>query len=212
MTWYAHEILLRATPATLTAIHASAQLAPFAYHLRSLDQVQWYLPEHRHDLPEGGLLVIRPVCSAQEQGAQWHDSAILDTASLPPRPEMTPLLQADIATPLADQLSEASLPALSLRGTLAALAQQLQEPVVYYACGMWGGDVDFEYCLIYEPQESLFVRDVSERGHDTERALDMALAKLGLTLPSGFFAPHTRSFDWAAHRLRANAHLSEDTP
>ena len=203
MTWYAHEILLRATPAALAAIHASAQLAPFAYHLRSLDQVQWYRPEHRHGLPEGGLLVIRPVCCAEDRCAQWHGEPFLDTTSLPPRPEVAPLLQADIATPLADQLSETSLPAMSLRGTSAALAQQLQEPVVYYACGMWGGDVDFEYCLTYEPQESLFARDVSERGHGTERALDMALAKLGLTLPSGFFAPHTRSFDWAAHQLCA---------
>ena len=212
MTWYAHEILLRATPAALAAIHASAQLAPFAYHLRSLDQVQWYLPEHRHGLPDGGLLVIRPVCCAENRCAQWHDDPYLDTASLPPRPEMEALLQADIARPLADQLSETSLPAMSLRSTLAALAQQLQEPVVYYACGMWGGDLDFEYCLIYEPQESLFVTDVSERGHEAESALDMALMKVGLTLSNGFFAPHTRSFDWAAHRLPANSHHSEDTP
>ena len=211
MTWYAHEILLRATPAALAAIHANTQLAPFAYHLRSLDQEQWYLPEHRHGLPEGGLLVIRPVCCAKDRCAQWHGDTVLDTALLPLMPEMAPLLQADIATPLADQLSEASLPTQSLRSTLAALALQLQEPVVYYACGMWGGDVDFEYCLTYEPQESLFARDVSERGHGTERALDVALMKLGLKLPSAFFAPHTRSFDWPAHHLHAISHPSEET-
>ena len=101
---------------------------------------------------------------------------------------------------------------MSLRSTLAALAQQLHEPVVYYACGMWGGDLDFEYCLIYEPQESLFVTDVSERGHEAESTLDMALMKVGLTLPNGFFAPHTRSFGWAAHQLHDNSHHSEDTP
>ena len=204
MTWYAHEILLRATPAALAAVQSSAQLVPFAFHLRSMEGVNWYAPEHQHGLPEGGLLVIRPVCAAQAQGAQWHDDPILDTCTLPPlpdSPDVADLLLADIATPLADQLNEASIPDMALRTTLAALARQLNEPVVYYACGMWGGDLDFEYCLCYEPQESLFARDVSERGHGTERALDIALIKLGLTLPSAFFAPHTRSFDWAAHRL-----------
>lgn len=64
MTWYAQEILLRATPAALQAVRGSALLAPFAYHLHSLQDIDWYLPEHRHGLPQGGLLVIRPVCAA----------------------------------------------------------------------------------------------------------------------------------------------------
>ncbi|MDR2298275.1 MAG: hypothetical protein LBE30_08020 [Comamonas sp.] len=201
MTWYAHEILLRATPAALQAIRDSALLAPFAYHLHSLQDVDWYLPGHRHGLPQGGLLVIRPVCSAAAQGAQWHEEAILDTTSLPLNPDTLHCLQADIATLLADQVPETSLPAPHLRSMLAALAEQLHETVVYYACGMWGGDLDFEYCLSYEPQETLWVTDVAERGPHEKRALYQALMNIGLMLPSAFFAPHTRSFDWAAHRL-----------
>lgn len=201
MTWYAQEILLRATPAALQAVRNSALLAPFAYHLHSLQDIDWYLPEHRHGLPQGGLLVIRPVCAAAAQGAQWHEEAILDTVSLPLNPGTLHCLQADIATLLADQVPETSLPSVHLRSMLATLAKQLHETVVYYACGMWGGDLDFEYCLSYEPQETLFATDVCGHGHHTQRALHQALKSIGLTLPSAFFAPHTRSFDWAAHRL-----------
>ena len=80
-------------------------------------------------------------------------------------------------------------------------ARQLNEPVVYYSCSMWGGDIDHEYCLLYEPQESLLLTNASERGHGAERALVQGLQKLGLALPTPFFAPHTRSFDWAARKL-----------
>ena len=201
MTWYADEILLRATPAALAAIKADAQLADFAYHLKSLDDFSWYLPEYRHGLPAEGLLVVRPVCNAQSHGGRWYDEPVLDTALFRAPEDAQALLNPQIPELLSVDLHESALPTKPLRSQLAVLARQLNEPVVYYSCSMWGGDIDHEFCLLYEPHESLLMTDVSERGHGAKRALVQGLQKLGLALPTPFFAPHTRSFDWAAHKL-----------
>ncbi|RGE39736.1 hypothetical protein DZC30_21495 [Comamonas testosteroni] len=201
MTWYADEILLRATPAALTAIKADAQLVGFAYHLKSLDEFDWYLPEHRHGLPAEGLLVVRPVCNAQSHGGRWYGEPVLDAAQLSAATDAQALLNPQIPEQLAADVYDSALPCAALRASLATLAQRLNEPVVYYSCSMWGGDIDHEFCLLYEPQESLLMTDVAERGHGAERALGQGLQKLGLALPTAFFAPHTRSFDWAAHKL-----------
>lgn len=201
MTWYADEILLRATPAALAAIKTDMQMADFAYQLQSMDDFDWYLPEHRHGLPPEGLLVIRPACDAQSHGGRWYDEPVLDAALLSAPEDTQALLSPQIPELLSADLHESALPPHPLRNHLAALARQLNEPVVYYSCSMWGGDIDHEYCLLYEPQESLLLTNASERGHGAERALVQGLQKLGLALPTPFFAPHTRSFDWAAHKL-----------
>lgn len=201
MTWYADEILLRATPAALAAIKADAQLADFAYHLRSLDDFDWYLPEHRHGLPAEGLLIVRPVCNSQSHGGRWYGEPVLDTALFSALEDAQMLLNPQIPELLSADLHESALPPGPLRTRLAALARQLNEPLAYYSCSMWGGDIDHEFCLLYEPQESLLMTDVAERDHGAERALVQGLQKLGLVLPTAFFAPHTRSFDWAAHNL-----------
>jgi hypothetical protein len=68
---------------------------------------------------------------------------------------------------------------------------------------MWGGDIEYKYCLVFEPAESLFATKPtlpSDRP-DGEDALRDGLRRLGLSLPIAFFAPHTRSFPWQAQKL-----------
>jgi hypothetical protein len=63
---------------------------------------------------------------------------------------------------------------------------------------MWGGDIDYEYCLVYEPTESVvFTTDGSRID-----ALRAGLVKIGLELPTPYFAPHTRSYPWQMHKFR----------
>ncbi|MBO9880716.1 hypothetical protein [Xanthomonas sp. D-109] len=204
MTWYADEIILRASDAALKAISASSHLAPFAYHIQSLDGHEWYRQEQLHALPDGGLLMIRPVCGRSSHGVDWHGVAALDWAELPFDSIAEVLLDTSVAQQLSEYLDEESIPPLQLRKAIASLAAHLNQPVLYYGCGMWGGSVDYEYSLVYEPMESVFLTRSSVQfdGLGTEDSLRAGLAKIGLNLPTTYFAPHTRSYPWQLHKLR----------
>lgn len=204
MTWYADEVLLRATPAALAAIKADSQLVRFSYHLQSLDDVDWYMPEHRHGLPTEGLLIIRPACNAESRGSRnWYDEPVLDTSQLTAPQDAQSLLNPQVPECLRADVETSALPTQAWRNYLATLALQLNEPVVYYSCSMWGGDIEHEYSLIYAPEESIVITSTTEREDLERRALYQGLHKVGLELPSGFFAPHTSSFDWKAHALHS---------
>lgn len=206
MTWYADEIILRATPAALTAVGTSSQLRPFTYHVKILSGHEWYHDEHKHSLPDEGLLVVRPVCGISSHGAEWHDTSILDWSKLDSNPDARDFLSEEVSHVLAGYLDEESMPPASLRQASATLALQLQQPVIYYGCGMWGGDIEYEYCLVYEPTESLFITKQSCPDTDgTNDSLRRGLLKIGLHLPTGYFALHTRGFPWKKHRLQISA-------
>lgn len=180
MSWHANEILLRATPRALALISTSQTLRPFSYHVRSLAGHAWYRKEHEHSLPEEGLLVIRPVGTAVSFEAS-------DTASL----------SAEVTNELVTYLDgEAQPPPAPLRQALAGMAATLDQAVIYYACRMWGGDIDYEYCLSYSPSEALLV--TKPGGEDSLR---LGLEKVGLQLPTRYFALHTREFPWDTHKL-----------
>ncbi len=203
MTWYADEIILHATPAAVQAVRSSTQLAPFAYHVRSLDGHEWYRQEQEHGLPEGGLLVVRPVCGRSSHGFDWHDADVLDWDELPRDREGDVFLDPTVTQLLGEYLNDESLPPPQLRTTVAALAARLGQPALYYGCGMWGGDIDYEYSLVYSPTESLHLTrsalQPSELGGVD--ALRVGLEGIGLVLPSGYFALHSRGFPWQEHRL-----------
>lgn len=203
MTWYADEIILRASTAALEAVVGS-YLAPFTYHIRSLAGHSWYQQEQEHGLPDGGLLVIRPVCGNSSHGFDWHGIEALDWAALPFEPKAERLVDPTVSHVLSEYLDKESMPPLQLRKAVASLAAQLGQPVLYYGCGMWGGDIDYEYSLVYAPDESLALTKSSLQsgGPGTEDALRAGLARIGLALPSTYFAPHTRRFPWLEHKLR----------
>ncbi|WP_371184331.1 hypothetical protein [Xanthomonas sacchari] len=204
MTWYADEIILRASDAALKAISASSHLAPFAYHIQSLDGHEWYRQEQLHALPDGGLLMIRPVCGRSSHGVDWHGVAALDWAELPFDSIAEVLLDTSVTQQLSEYLDEESMPPLQLRKAIASLAAHLKQPVLYYSCGMWGGSIDYEYSLVYEPLESVVLTrsSLQSDGLGTEDSLRTGLAKIGLNLPTTYFAPHTRSYPWQLHKLR----------
>jgi hypothetical protein len=209
MTWYADEIILRASTTALEVVGASSHWAPFAYHIQSLDEHEWGHQEQRHGLPEGGLLVIRPVCGHLSHRVKWYEAAILDWATLPFEPRAAELLDTTMTQRLSKYLEEEAevMPPLQLRKAVASLAAHLNQPVLYYGCSMWGGDICYEYSLVYEPAESVtFTRPHFQSDTDTENyvedSLCAGLRKIGLSLPTVYFAPHTRCYPWQMHKLR----------
>lgn len=208
MTWYASEIILRATPAALARVNASPLLRPFSYHVQALAEHEWYCDEQRHSLPDEGLLVVRPVCGISSDGASWRGTPILEWSSLDSLPSAECYLNEEVSRDLAIYLDGEPPPPSSFRKAAATLALELKLPIIYYGCGMWGGDIEYEYCLVYEPKESLFLTKRSCPDTDgTNDSLRRGLLKVGLSLPTGYFALHTRSFPWETHRLHTSAQV-----
>lgn len=206
MTWYADNILLAATPGATARLSDDPLLRPHSCLITNLDGHEWYRPEHRHSLPEGGLLVIRPVAAPDSHSASWYGEAVLDW-SLPDAPPLSAALIDGLDATAFDYPG----PPLSFRRFLASLAAGLKQPVLYHACAMWGGSIEQEYCFAYTPVETLFVTrpDMPFQTADTdpvipyltENALVRGLALIGIDSPTGYFAPHTRAFPWRDHAL-----------
>jgi hypothetical protein len=203
MTWYADELLLRATPNALAAVRNSRTLAPFAYHVRSVDDHAWFKPEVVHRLPQEGLIVVRPICGPESHDVGWYGEPVLKWSELTPASADVSALNEGINAQLSAYLDEDSQPSIAFRSALAEFAKQLQEPVVYYACGMWGGDIEYEYALVYNPDESLLATKptLPPDRDGLEDSLRAALGALSLELPTGYFALHTRAFPWESHKL-----------
>lgn len=203
MTWYADEILLRATDDAVARIRADVTLAPFAYHVANLDDFTWHSPGHYHELPEGGLLVVRPV-GRPVAHQRWYGEAVLDWSSLKPEGKVEDVqLAPDADERLRLELEDEDVPPRAFRTYLSELAQDLRAPLMYYSCSMWGGDVDSEYCLVYGPNETLHVTETTPsptepQGIDSLRA---GLRCIGADIPSPFFLLHTRAFPWQDYRL-----------
>ncbi|WP_295641810.1 hypothetical protein [uncultured Methylibium sp.] len=205
MTWYADEILITGTARALKWAAASA-LADSSYVVRELAENSWDRPDQEHGLPSEGLLVVRPVCGKSSYGAKWHDSAFVDWSTLIGT-EVQVSSNRDVDQVIAEYLDEESTPPLPFRAFLSQLSHSLEQSVVYYACAMWGGDIDYEYSLIYSPNELIATTRPTlppERPGEGD-ALQVGLLALGLRLPTPFFALHTRSFPWGEHRLRSEA-------
>jgi hypothetical protein len=185
-------------------IRASAQLGPFSYLIRSLSGHDWHRPEIQHGLPPEGLLIIRPVYGASSHEAGWYEIPVLDWAELALHDAHADLLiDQRVTQDLSQYVDNDSVPPLALRKALTSLALTVDETVIYYGCGMWGGDIDYEYCLVYQPEEQLFVTkpDLPPDRSGGEDSLRLGLTRLGLSLPTGYFAPHARSFPWKAYQL-----------
>jgi hypothetical protein len=203
MTWYADEIICRATPEALAAIAAEPSLSAHAYHVTSLDDFSWYRPEFRHSLPDGGLLVLRPVCGAESHGAEWHGTPILDWNSLPLEPSARFEPDPAVTARLTEYLDGDSLPPMKFRQAVAEISSRIGARAVYYACAMWGGDIDYEYSLMYGPTESVSITNpgLQPDRDGVQDSLRVGLSFIGLDLPASFFLLHTRDFPWPDYKL-----------
>jgi hypothetical protein len=201
MTWYADEIILPGTQAALAEIQRHPLLRAHAFHARTTEGHDWHREDIVHDLTDEGLIFIQPVCDLSSHAASWHDLPVLDWTLLVPSDGRVDMLNDAVTTKLVDYLDEEYLPPVALRQFLAQLATQLLQPVLYYGCGMWGGHIESEYCLVYSPREALFCTNPEDRQFAKVDALCKGLSEIGLHLPTSYFAPHTRGFEWSEHKI-----------
>lgn len=168
-----------------------------------------------HGFPETGLIVVRPVCDADADGAEWYGEPVLDWGLPRAADTSSPLDLADVAR--ACGVIEALLPPESFLSFLQALATRTEATLVFYSCTMWGGDIESEYAFVLGRSPSAIVALPQDRDEDgcprvvviegarqtpsTRDVLSIALSALDFQIPTPYFAPHTCAFPWRSYRL-----------
>ncbi len=192
MTWSADKILLAGSRRAVEIVGRSS-LAPYAFHITDLDGYPWHRPEAAHGLPEGGLLAIRLPDGASAGAGEWREEG----------EQARHLLSVTATAVLAEHLPADKQIPEQRRLSTAHLALQVGQPILHYRCEMWAGELEFECTLVYSPAESVLCADVSESSSPAAPdALRDGLLRIGLQLPTRYFAPHARDFPWSRYRLQ----------
>lgn len=155
----------------------------------------------RHGLPERGLLAVMPPIG----GSNYDTSPIDQRAADAQRDDGygdAPAAKWEKAgfpgrARIAETNTELEWPT-GLHEALVEIAAETGEPLFHYFCETSGGAPDFEAAFVASPGWPIAVLTKRDDEDPRDPLVD-ALVFLGLGLPSGFFAPHERSFDWARY-------------
>lgn len=166
----------------------------------------------RHGLPERGLLTVAPNFYRDEydiREADNDDCGYNYGTSAYQWKAIDNNFEAIPDIPLTLGLDDNQI---KLLGCLQWLHKQTKEPIMYYKCEMWGGEVDEELSIAfnngiqfywYDPEKRITFQLNREQATASEKTpLQCGLEKLGLFLPTFFFALHDRSFDWQRYQIR----------
>lgn len=202
MTWHADELLGPATPAILAAVRADTRLASYA-HVVPVTTISRL--RARADRPNG-LLIVRPVCDAagNEPAFDWYRGTALDSQSFTGSADMSVLHAAHTAH-VGD---DAPTPPRNFLAAIQDLALRVGEPLVYYSCAMWGGDIELEQAFVLGSEPHVYSKlgnaeavCLPSAAPSQEDVLVSALRELGFELTDPYFEPHTRAFEWQRYTL-----------
>lgn len=102
-------------------------------------------------------------------------------------------------------------PPPALLGAIEAIASTSGTPLVYDSHATWGGDSDAEFAWLFAPKPLVFVLKGDSR-HQVVTAtgnvrtssgsvLTAVMPHIGVDLPAGYFALHTRRFPWERYAI-----------
>lgn len=205
MTWYADHVFCEPREAVLAALKET-WMARAVHHVVEPLAHDWYTDGIEHGLPEGGLVVVRPVA---EPGAKRQGREVVSWKAYPKRDRPPwPIPGRHVRRTLDE--GEQFYPPDGFLAYLSEFAAATASVVAYYQCFSWGGDVESETAWLCGDDPRVFAGRrngncvaFTRDGHAEKDAdvLIEALRPFGLVLPSPYFALHTREFDWAPYAL-----------
>lgn len=256
MTWYAQQIFAQPRNNVIAAFQSIPSIAKAIYHIPHLrnmaseenvvDGVMFDNDEpvnlHRTvrsgpKLPPGGLLVIRELCGSGDDHdcAGWFDEDAVfwdDIGDGLPASD-DPILEYDNAFANAPDWWASIAPPTAMLRQLQTLADTTKSVIAYYACHMWGGNVECVFGWVWDGhrKSSCFYRGIvasDDEGKETTGfytdltgafavdrfgqrqivdgdVLTLILLHFGLLLRDGHFDLHTRSFPWNQYKLNSSA-------
>jgi hypothetical protein len=226
MTWYASHIYAEPNPTVVSALSRHPVLSKGLYLVNSLKGHQWESKPH-HGLPRKGLLVGRELCAPRTEEAEWHqrrDSSISWEEITGPTgidiilPEYLPVSEFGR---LYHDHGQAAYPPIAFLRFLKHLHETTNTTVSFYHHFSAAEQaVQQEFAWVFGEEELVYVRHGERSIHLYSRAqmsttpyevtqlahtgvLVLILKHHRLNLPTGYFALHTRHFDWEKYRLTA---------
>ncbi|MCA9094569.1 MAG: hypothetical protein KDA68_13870 [Planctomycetaceae bacterium] len=251
MTWYAQQIFAQPRRDVIAAFQAIPALANAIYHVPDFADMQTtaevtcggIVTEEGFEqitrtiitgprLPPDGLLIIRELCNPiDDDCGEWFGPDRVSWAGIGenlPLPD-DPLLQMESVFSDAPQWWSDAAPPIPLLVQLRHIADTTNSIVAYYACHMWGGDVECVFGWIWdgERKSSNFYRgvvspneqNIEDTGFSTDltgaysidrygrrfiaqgNVLTLLLLHFGLLLSNGDFELHHCKFPWNKYKL-----------
>ena len=166
--------------------------------------------QHKHALPEAGLLVIKPKIYKTGYDSADHDPIFWDKYQDNQDDKWAFINENKMYNDEFPTSIAASQP--KLFSFLEKLNIRFNVPILYYYCIMWGGEIEEEYALIFDKGIKIYQYD-----YETEKdfqlmanskieldatTLQIALKHLDIALPTWFFALHESSFDWKRYQVK----------
>jgi len=218
MTWYASQIITVGDPSILAAIKRDPLFADHAYWVTNPIHHNWHTPEVAHSIPPEGLVFIRPICDPTDHIAEWHDNDILSWERFDIASDTEIVLSPLVIAQKIPNFELPGFPPVSVLRVAKNLSLKTKIPVAFYYCFFWGGDAEIEYAWVFGNSERFIIRVTENVPPNINRLLEIdtdidainvydddvlvrTLRFLSCSLPTPFFAPHTRSFLWYQHRL-----------
>ena len=197
MPWFCSELIAEYKPALLKAWRNVDAFEGRLYHVTDLSGHDFGRKDNKHGLPERGLLFVRNL----EPAPWWDDAGGYSLINSIPHRGATLTIEYPETHRLLLQFAKYC--SVNFRCTIA-----------HYSAFSWGGPLESENTRLFLPSERQIFRD-QERGLTINQAEDGTVSAtekdhLAITLeyfdvisPTGYFAPHTRHFDWKRHAIQS---------
>ena len=164
--------------------------------------------------------MVRPVSDGDTKAHlhSWYKEDVVSWDAFEDFEDREPDLRIPPTVLASDSTEAQVLPTEKFLRFLRYIGVKHGTPIVYYQAFWWGGDAEEEFAFVYEGKDetlySLVLVDGKEPRMEARQnsvpastmeddVLIRALRHLGLELPTGYFALHTRSFEreWNKHRV-----------
>lgn len=219
MTWSASHIYAEPKPSVISAFCFVDALSDGLYLVKDFAGHEWWHDENRHNIPVNGLLIVRELSSSADQSDEadvvfWDDVACPSNTNIINLPGVPPY----------------GFPPAAFLRFLKWVSDTTDTTITYYHCEMWGGLVDNEFAWIFDREDKVYVLNTLGYAQDNnpdvkipdlqylksvieytetgqkiipdESLLALTLRPYGINLShTGYFALHTRSFDWKRYKL-----------
>lgn len=221
MSWSADQVYMNVNPQVVAYLSSISELKQGLFVVEHLEGIRsdWtrdvFFNDDNHKssaskygLPDNGLLVINPALC--RTGYDASDNKFYEEYAIYKETKWDFLDDLNIE-PIVFSL-DFSLVQCKLFGFLKYLNEKFSEPIVYYTCNMWAGEIEEEVAIVFDNGISIYYYDLDDEaykeliGADNKiigntTALQKGLSALGLDLPTHFFALHETSFNWELYKL-----------
>lgn len=221
MFWHANQIYAQSNPEVIAAFCKQPFFADKLYHVDNLRGIRSEITTNdnkRHLLPPHGLLVVSP--EIYQTGYDRKGPDVGDFArhychntpwpNSPPASKWSEVVVPSDKEVIFQEEFDRDYYPHNLLSFLIKVYKQILQPLVYYHCTIWGGDVEKESAWIIDREERIYqyadggsVIEHTIAGSQTigRSLLPLAMSHVGGDLPTPFFALHEASFHWQLYHI-----------